>query len=138
MIVIDSGPLIAALNIRDRYHEACARLLQTHPEPLLVPATVVTEVCQLVEKRQGSKAEAAFLRSFGSGLTLVELADRDLQRMSTLVETYASLPLGAVDASVVAVAERLDITEVATLDRRHFTVVRPRHTGAFMLLPERL
>ncbi|MFI7038231.1 type II toxin-antitoxin system VapC family toxin [Microbispora rosea] len=138
MIVIDSGPLIAALNIRDRYHEACARLLQTHPEPLLVPATVVTKVCQLVEKRQGSKAEAAFLRSFGSGLTLVELADRDLQRMSTLVETYASLPLGAVDASVVAVAERLGITEVATLDRRHFTVVRPQHTGAFMLLPERL
>ncbi|WP_208798136.1 hypothetical protein [Microbispora triticiradicis] len=40
MIVIDSGPLIAALNIRDRYHEACARLLQTHPEPLIVPATV--------------------------------------------------------------------------------------------------
>ncbi|MFC6074290.1 hypothetical protein [Microbispora bryophytorum] len=58
--------------------------------------------------------------------------------MSTLVETYASLPLGAVDASVVAVAERLGITEVATLDRRHFTVVRPQHTGAFMLLPERL
>lgn len=138
MIVIDSGPLIAALNIRDRCHEACARLLQTHPEPLLVPATVVTEVCQLVEKRQGSKAEAAFLRAFGSGLTLVELADCDLQRMSTLVETYASLPLGAVDASVVAVAERLDITEAATLDRRHFTVVRPQHTGAFMLLPDRL
>ncbi|MEV4320786.1 hypothetical protein AB0J37_00990 [Microbispora rosea] len=68
----------------------------------------------------------------------MELADRDLQRMSTLVETYASLPLGAVDASAVAVAERLGITEVATLDRRHFTVVRPLHTGAFMLLPERL
>ncbi|MEU8173396.1 hypothetical protein AB0C14_11005 [Microbispora hainanensis] len=58
--------------------------------------------------------------------------------LSTLVETYASLPLGAVDASVVAVAvavaERLGIT----LDRRHFTVVRPQHIGAFMLLPERL
>ncbi|GAB3883174.1 hypothetical protein GCM10027612_14830 [Microbispora bryophytorum subsp. camponoti] len=68
MIVIGSGPLIAALNIRDRYHEACARLLQTHPEPLLVPATVVTEVCQLVEKRQGSKRRR---RSCGpSGLAL--------------------------------------------------------------------
>ncbi|ETK34353.1 type II toxin-antitoxin system VapC family toxin [Microbispora sp. ATCC PTA-5024] len=110
MIVIDSGPLVAAVNIRDRHHEACARLLRSHPGPLLVPATVVTEVCRLVEKRQGSKAEAAFLRSFGSGLTLVDLTERDLQRMSSLVEAYASLPLGAVDASVLAVAERLGIS----------------------------
>ncbi|GAA3792593.1 hypothetical protein GCM10022226_09850 [Sphaerisporangium flaviroseum] len=95
-------------------------------------------MCQLVEKRQGSKAEAAFLQSFESGLTLIDLTDEDLVRMSTLVEAYASLPLGAVDASVIAVAERLGIAEVATLDRRHFTVVRPRHTGALTLLPERL
>ncbi|GIH67591.1 type II toxin-antitoxin system VapC family toxin [Microbispora siamensis] len=138
MIVIDSGPLVAAVNVRDRHHQACARLLRTHPGPLLVPTTVVTEVCQLVEKRQGSKAEAAFLCSFGAGLTLVDLTERDLQRMSDLVETYASLPLGAVDASVIAIAERLGVTEVATLDRRHFTVVRPQHTGALILLPERL
>lgn len=98
----------------------------------------MTEVCQLVEKRQGSKAEAAFLRSFGSGLTLVHLTDSDLQRMSRLVETYENLPLGAVDASVIAVAERLGVVEVATLDRRHFTVVRPRHTTALVLLPQTL
>ena len=55
--------------------------------------------------------------------------------MIELVEIYADLRLGAVDASVVAVAERLGATEVATLDRRHFTVVRPRHTAAFTLLP---
>ncbi len=68
----------------------------------------------------------------------MDLEDRDLQRMSVLVEAYASLPLGAVDASVIAIAERVGVTEVATLDRRHFTVVRPQHTGALMLLPERL
>lgn len=59
MIVLDSGPLVAAVNSRDNHHAACARLLRTHPGPLLVPSTVVTEVCQLVERRQGSKAEAA-------------------------------------------------------------------------------
>ncbi|MEU0564023.1 hypothetical protein ABZ297_01315 [Nonomuraea sp. NPDC005983] len=63
------------------------RLLRTHPGPLLVPPTVVTEVCQLVERRQGSKAEAAFLQSFGSGLTLIDLAAEDLARMGHLVET---------------------------------------------------
>ena len=42
---------------------------------------------------------------------------------------------GTVDASVVAVGERLGITEVATVDRRHFSMVRPRHVGGFTLLP---
>lgn len=49
--------------------------------------------------------------------------------------TYRELPLGTVDASVVAAAERLDVTEVATLDRRDFGVVRPQHTEGFVLLP---
>ncbi|MGA4995228.1 type II toxin-antitoxin system VapC family toxin [Nonomuraea bangladeshensis] len=138
MIVLDSGPLVAALNGQDKHHDACARLLRTYPGSLLVPSTVVTEVCQLVERRQGSKAEAAFLRTFGSGLTLVDLTEQDVDRMSDLVELYASLPLGAVDASVIAVAERLNVSEVATLDRRHFTVVRPSHTSALLLLPETL
>jgi len=55
--------------------------------------------------------------------------------VAELVETYADLHLGGVDASILAVAERLGITEIATLDRRHFTVVRPRHTDVLILLP---
>ena len=55
--------------------------------------------------------------------------------MAELVETYLDLPLGVVDAAVVAVAERLNLTEVATIDHRHFTVVRPRHVQSFTLLP---
>lgn len=51
------------------------------------------------------------------------------------MKTYADLPLGGVDASVVAVAEHLSLRTVATLDRRHFTVVRPCHTNSFELLP---
>jgi predicted nucleic acid-binding protein len=55
--------------------------------------------------------------------------------MVELVETYADVPLGATDASVVAVAERLGIAEIATLDHRHFRAIRPRHVSAFTLLP---
>jgi uncharacterized protein len=51
------------------------------------------------------------------------------------VASYRDLPLGTVDASIVAAAERLGITDVATVDRRHFGVVRPRHVDAFTLLP---
>ena len=55
--------------------------------------------------------------------------------MAELVETYADMPLGGVDASVVAIAERVSETMIATLDRRHFGVVRPAHATAFELVP---
>lgn len=59
----------------------------------------------------------------------------DVDRMAELAERYADLGLGGTDASVVAIAERLGIDKIATLDRRHFSVVRPRHVEAFTLLP---
>jgi len=65
----------------------------------------------------------------------VHLTAADLARMSELVLRYADFPLGAVDASVIAVAERYGVKRVATLDRRHFTVVKPRHVPALTLLP---
>jgi uncharacterized protein len=55
--------------------------------------------------------------------------------MAELVDTYADFPLGTTDAAVVAVAERLGIAEIATLDRRHFYAVRSRHVKVFNLLP---
>jgi predicted nucleic acid-binding protein len=58
-----------------------------------------------------------------------------MRRAAQLVERYADLPLGTTDATVVALAERLDVREVATLDRRHFSVVRPDHVSALTLLP---
>ncbi|SDN55459.1 type II toxin-antitoxin system VapC family toxin [Allokutzneria albata] len=136
MIVVDTGPLYAAMDADDQDHERCARLLTTVPGPLIVPAPVLTEVCYLLESRCGGGAEAVFLRALCSGeLSLEPLELRDLERMAELVTKYADMPLGAVDASVVAVAERLGASTVATLDRRHFTVVRPNHIPAFTLLP---
>jgi predicted nucleic acid-binding protein len=61
--------------------------------------------------------------------------DSEWSRISELMNQYADLPLGIVDASVIALAERHGLAEIATLDRRHFSVVRPRHVGNFTLLP---
>jgi len=69
-------------------------------------------------------------------LTLMRAAEGP--RIAELVEQYVSLPLGIVDAAVIAIAERLNLTEVATVDRKHFSIVRPRHVPAFGLLPEAL
>ena len=77
-----------------------------------------------------------FLRSFEAGeLELAELTLLDVRRMTELSEQYASLGLGGTEASIVAIAERLDIAQIATMDRRHFGVVRPRHVDAFTLSP---
>ena len=59
----------------------------------------------------------------------------DLVRMAELVRQYANLPLGATDASIVALAERLDARTIITLDRRHFAAIRPRHCEQFEVLP---
>lgn len=136
MLLADTGPLVAVANARDTHHAACRALLETHPGTVGVPAPVIVEVCQLLAARRGTEAEAAFLTSLGSGeLEVVDLHLADYTRAADLVTQYADLPLGAVAATVIAVAERLGLSEIATLDRRHFTVVRPSHLDAFTLLP---
>ncbi len=91
----------------------------------------------LLAARLGAAAEVRFLGDLAAGNLIAEpVAAADWLRMAELVARYADLPLGTVDASVVAAAERLGVRQVATLDRRHFDVVRPR-TEPFELLPER-
>lgn len=136
MIVVDTGPIVALLNDRDDHHERCREFLANHPGPLLVPSTVFTEVCMLAERRRGTRAELAFLADVRAGLfTLLESTSADLDRIAELVATYSDLPLGTVDASVIALTERLNLPAVATLDHRHFSIVRPRHVPALALLP---
>ena len=111
-------------------------MLQSHPGPLVVPHLVITEVAYLIATRLGAEAEVRFLGDLASGAFTVEpVRPSDWLRIGELVWTYRDLPLGTVDASVVAAAERLGIAEVATLDRRHFLVVRPAHVLAFTVLP---
>lgn len=101
-----------------------------------MPTLVVTEVAYLLATRLGPEPEVRFLGDLASGVLHVEpVAPADWLRIAELVATYRELPLGTVDASVVAAAERLDVTEVATVDRRDFGVVRPQHTEGFVLLP---
>jgi len=105
---------------------------------LLIPATVIAEVGYLLNREAGPRVESLFLRSIADGdFTAVDLSTADYARTADLVVKYGSLPLGTTDASVVAVAERMKLTEVATLDRRHFSVVRPNHVNALTLLPNR-
>jgi predicted nucleic acid-binding protein len=101
-----------------------------------VPTLVLTEVAHLVATRLGWQPEVRLLGDLAAGnFTLEPIHARDLIRIAELVAQYHDLPLGTVDASVVAAAERLDVTELATTDRRHFGIVRPAHADVFNLLP---
>lgn len=135
-LILDTGPLFAALHADDRDHERCAALLDTD-ERIVVPAPVVVEAEWLVTSRLGPTAFTAVYEDITSGaLSIIDLSNDQWERVAQLCSRYADLPLGLVDASVVAVAETLGERAVATLDHRHFTVVRPRHVQALRLLPE--
>jgi len=139
VLVCDTGPLVAAALTKDPDHRACVDLftgLHLAGRELVLPAPVVAEVGYLLGRHAGARAEAAFLRSLADQDFRSECLDvSDYARAADLVQQYGDLPLGTTDATVIAVAERLRCAEVATLDRRHFSVVRPRHIGAFTLLP---
>jgi hypothetical protein len=136
MLLCDTGVLLAAGNVKDQAHQACLKLLRHAEGPLLVSSPVLGEIGYLLQSRVGPQAEVTFLKSFGDdGFHTAELEGQDILRMAGLVETYIDLPLGIVDAAVIAIAERLRLTEIATLDHRHFNVWRPKHVQAFTLLP---
>jgi predicted nucleic acid-binding protein len=124
-VIVDTGVIYADIDRADDWHAAAAELLSTAPGPLRVPSLVVTEVCYLLETRLGPVAEADFLAALSRhDFDPIPLTSRDYARAAELVRKYADLPLGAVDASVIAVAERLGDSDVATTDRRHFHAVR--------------
>lgn len=135
MLIVDTGVLLAAADVNDPDHEACAALLLDEPGDLVTTALVVAEAAYLIGRQLGPSAEAVFFESVAeASIVIDQLTADDLRRVATLV-TYVDLPLGGTDASVVALAERHRVTTIATLDRRHFTVVRPRHVPAFEIVP---
>ena len=134
LAVVDAGPLYAAADSDDQDHDRCLEVLARADLRLVIPALVVAEATYFIGCRLGAHAEAAFLRGLG-GFDVEGPTAEDFDRVAELVETYADFPLGGTDASVVALAERIEADVVVTLDLRHFSAVRPRHREALELLP---
>jgi len=131
--IIDTGPLLAAVNPRDNLHDQWADWFSTFVGERILPYAVLVEVCWSLEQRPD--IEAALLASVARGEFTLEYPTKgDLYRMAELVTKYGDLPLGMVDASVVATAERLRIADIATIDN-HFRIVRPKHVNAFTIVP---
>lgn len=135
-IIVDTGPLYALADRDDDWHHRTVRLLETNHDDLVVPSSVVPEAAYLLLTQLGPAAERQLVQSVLSGELVVEdLTIADYRRTLELLRRYESARLGFVDATVMAVAERLKIQRILTTDRRDFSIVRPRHCKAFELLP---
>jgi predicted nucleic acid-binding protein len=132
--IVDAGPLYAWADLNDEDHGACREIFKRTDLKFIIPIMVSTEVTYFIGRRLGARAEAAFLRSLREFEVETPLPG-EWQRIAELVEEYADFPLGGTDASVIALAERLNTDLVVTLDRRHFGAVRPRHATVLRLLP---
>ena len=134
--LVDTGFLFALLNETERQHHAVAQAFVQTPGPWLLPTPATTEVAYLLMKFLGPAALASYLESIPtSSLLLSAPNDEDYRRAAQLIRQYQDAPLDFVDSLVVALAERLNVTTILTLDRRHFHLVRPRHCAAFQILP---
>lgn len=137
VLVLDTGPLLAALDSRDPDHDACASLITSAREDLVVPALVLAELDYWCHERLTSDVWLSFLEDALAGVYVVASPTlRDLERCLEVQAQYKDLEVGIVDASVLALVERLGESKLATLDHRHFRALQPVHTQSLILLPD--
>jgi len=134
-LILDTGPLVALIDRSDPDHERCRELINAAEDGRIVPVCTLVEIEYQLRPWPGGFT--GLMDDIKAGRLDVHVPDHgEVARAAALVEEYADLPFGFVDASVLACVERLRETKLATLDRRHFNVVRPAHVSHLQLLPD--
>ena len=135
-MLIDTSFLYALYNADDRYHERSLALLEHQNRPALVPQIVLPEIGFLFLRDGGYSTLIRFLNEFSQTRTqLIPVIMEDVQRTAEIATIYASAEFDIVDCCIMALSERLNITQVCTFDRRDFSIFRPRHCDHLELLP---
>jgi predicted nucleic acid-binding protein len=134
--LVDTSVLYALADRAEAQHQRCVTALAAELQAIIVPQPVLLEICYLIASRMGAGKEAEFVRGLlASDWRLEALNGEDLSRTASIMEDYADAGLGFVDAAVTAIAERLAVRRIYTLDRRDFQLVKPAHVAAFEVLP---
>lgn len=138
MIAVADTSFIVALTIEtDRHHEVC-RSVYIKASQIFVPQTTLAETAYFLGQALGNRGVLRFLAQLPQGkLDLIALKPEDIIRTKHILERYADSLVDFVDATIAAVAERLNITRILTLDRRDFALIRPKHVVQFEILPEK-
>lgn len=133
-ILIDTGPMLAMTNRRDRWHKRCVAILPRLPLPLLTSEAVLTELLYLVRADlRASQAVWSFVNS--GAITLGAIGDQDLPGLASLMKQYADVPMDFADATLVYLAQRERLNTVFTLDS-DFLVYRIGRHQRFRVLPD--
>ena len=120
MIVADTGAMLALIDKSDRHHATLMKLFDEHADEWVLPWAILPEVDYLVGAHVSAKAQEAWLDDLAAGAFPIEWGtDADLTRAREIARTHRALRLGLVDTVVMALAERLQVEAVATLDLRH-------------------
>ncbi len=135
-VILDTSFLFALTNKNDRNHSRVFNVAKTLSEQLILPTSVLPGVCYLISSRLGHQVMRNFLIELAaSDIRLESIYFEDLERVNEILEQYADSKLDFTNATIIALAERDNITRILTLDRRDFGFVRPRHCDYFELLP---
>jgi predicted nucleic acid-binding protein len=135
-VLLDTSCLFALADASDRHHTRVLGVAHSLNEPLILPLPVLTEITYLLASRLGHAAMRRFLAELAASDTILESIDRvDLHRIGEILEQYADSQLDFVDAAIITIAERRQVTRIWTLDRHDFLMVRPRHCAHFEVLP---
>ena len=133
-VLVDAGPLVALLDRDDQHHLACVEALRGLRDPLVTVWPAFTEAMYLL--RPFWETQATLWEILESGaVALAPLDEDDAPRMKALMKKYRDFPMDLADAALVRVAEREKISQIFTLDRRHFRAYRPTGIGAFSIVP---
>ena len=136
MILLDTSGLLSALDESQRHHRECATLLAEVSPPLLLSPFVLAELDYLLMRHVGQHAQSALLDEVARGTYQLEpFTAVDIARAKELIDQYADLKVGLADASIVVLAEQHGVTEVLTLDERHFRAMRVERRKRFRVLP---
>lgn len=134
--IVDTSFLVSLVNPREQHHPACVAVARQLRERLVIPQVVLPEATCLVAKYVGHPAMRAMVRQLATPPWNFEpLHDEDLNRVAAVLDQYHDQSLDFADACIVAIAERLRVPRVLTLNRRHFALIRPQHCAAFEILP---
>ena len=129
-LLCDSGPLIATFNKKESQHQRCVRLLAEWPGRLLVPEPVLGETCNFLRNNvpRGAAAEIRFLPAMldeRGDFDIIDPVPEDRRRAVELADRLATAPVGYVDAMVIAIAERLRVPHIATIDYKMVGMMNP-------------
>ncbi|MBD2138129.1 PIN domain-containing protein [Anabaena sp. FACHB-1237] len=134
--ILDTSFLLATVNRKDKNHNLVLDIIVNLKEPLILPMTVLPEVSYLIASRLGHHIMRQFLADLVVSNMMIEVITKeDLQRTTEILTQYSDSQLDFVDATITAIAERMNITKVLTLDRRDFSIIRPKHCHYFQIFP---